>query len=141
MEEIKEFFKQNDILAKHLGIELLEVGEGYAKATMEVKGFHLNGVRTAHGGAIFTLADYVFAAAGNSHGTVAVAINVSISYMKAAVEGTVLTAEGREVSVNPKLGSYTIDVRDDEGDLVAVFQGMAYRKKDRILDQGQKRGK
>ncbi len=138
MEEIKEFFKQNDMLAKHLGIEMVDVSKGYAKAIMEVKAFHLNGVRTAHGGAIFSLADYVFAAACNSHGNVSVAINVSISYMKAAVEGTVLTAEGRELSINPKLGSYMVEVRDDDGELVAVFQGMAYRKRDRILDQGQK---
>ena len=138
MEELKEFFSKNDLLAKHLGIELVDVRAGYAKATMEVKSFHLNFVKMANGGAIFTLSEYFFSVACNSHGNVSVAINVSISYMKAVLEGTILTAEGRELSLNPKLGTYTIDVTDDDGDLVAVFQGMAYRKKDRILDQGKK---
>jgi acyl-CoA thioesterase len=59
------------------------------------------------------------------------AINVSISYVKAVTEGT-LTAEAREDSLNPRLGNYTIRITDDEGDLVALFQGLAYRKRDRI---------
>ena len=126
METIRRFFER-DRFARHAGIELLEVGEGYARARMEIKDQHLNGVDLVHGAAIFTLADLVFAAASNSHGTVAVAINVSISFLKAARSGT-LVAEGREVSRNPKLGSYTVTVVDGAGDLVAIFQGMAYRK-------------
>ncbi len=43
-----------------------------------------------------------------------------------------LTAEGREVSLNPKLGTYDVRVTDGEGDLVATFHGMVYRKKDTL---------
>jgi acyl-CoA thioesterase len=92
---------------------------------------HLNGYNTVQGGAIFTLADFAFAAASNSHGTVAVGINVSISFLKAGTTGT-LWAEARELSKNPKLATYTVEVRDDAGDLVAVFQGMVYRKNEAI---------
>jgi len=129
--DIAEFFSTRDRFAAHCDIELLEVGAGYAKAKMAIGEHHLNGVDTVHGGAIFTLADLVFAAACNSHGTIAVAVNVSISYMKAARQGT-LIAEGEEAACHPRLGSYTIRVTDDEGDLVAIFQGMAYRKKERL---------
>ena len=66
-------------------------------------------------------------AASNSHGTAAVAINVSISYLKATRTG-VLWAEARELSKHPKLGTYTVEVKDDAGELVAIFQGMVYRK-------------
>ena len=130
MSEIQEFFTKNDRFAAHADIELLEVSAGRAKASMRVGEKHLNGVGGAHGGAIFTLADLVFAAASNSHGTVAVAINASISYLKGVVAGTLLTAEAEENSLHPKLGSYTIHVTDDAGDLVAVFQGIVYRKRD-----------
>jgi acyl-CoA thioesterase len=121
----------NDHFAAEAGIRLLEVKEGYAKASMEVTQRHLNGVRTAQGGAIFTLADLAFAAAVNSHGTVAVAINVSISFVK-AVTGGIIFAEAREIAVNPKLASCTVHVTEPDGTLVAVFQGMAYRKKERL---------
>jgi acyl-CoA thioesterase len=127
---IKKFFK-GDRLAEYLGIELVDVSEGGAVSRMEVKEEHMNGIGTVHGGAIFTLADFTFAVAANSHGRVTVAINVSISFMKAATSGT-LTAVAKEVSLNPRIASYTVNVCDDEGDLVAIFQGMAYRKKDKI---------
>ncbi len=132
MKDLLNFFRENDRFAGHSGIELLELSVGRAKAVMEIKKQHLNAVNSVHGGAIFTLADFVFAAASNSHGTVAVAINVSISYLKAANKGR-LFAEANEVAINPKLASYTVNVTDEQGDLIAIFQGMVYRKKEPVL--------
>lgn len=120
-----------DEFAKHNGIELAEIGPGTARAVMTVGKEHLNGVGIVHGAAIFSLADFAFAAASNSHGVVAVAINANISFVKAAKSGT-LTAEAREQSINPKLATYLIDVTDDQGDLVATFQGMVYRKNPKV---------
>jgi acyl-CoA thioesterase len=88
----------------------------------------MNGARTVHGGAIFTLADFAFAVASNSHGTLAMGINTSVSFVKAATQGT-LYAEAKEQSKNPKLASYSVQISDDAGDTVAIFQGMVYRKK------------
>lgn len=130
MEHIKQLFK-NDKFAQYNGIELLEVSEGSARAKMEINKNHFNGIGIVQGGAIFTLADFTFGAAANSYGTVAVAINVNISYMKSSKGGT-LFAEAREISKNPKIGTYTIDVTDEDGELIAIFQGMAYRKRDKI---------
>lgn len=130
MEQIKKFFKK-DKFAEYVGIELLEVKKGWAKSKMEITENHLNGIGTVHGGAIFTLADFTFAAAANSYGTVTVAINANISFMKAARSGT-LFAEAEEISINPKLGTYTVTIIDDAGELIAIFQGMAYRKRDKI---------
>lgn len=130
MEKIREFFKK-DKFAEYNGIVLLEVSEGFAKAKMEITENHFNGIGTVHGGAIFTLADFTFAVAANSYGTITVAINANISFMKAATTGY-LIAEAKEISKNLKLSTYTIDVTDDNGEIIAIFQGMAYRKKDKI---------
>ena len=132
MDKAKELLSK-DAFAKHNGIELVEIGPGTAKAVMTVGKEHLNGVGIVHGAAIFSLADFAFSAASNSHGTVAVAINANISFVKAATQGT-LTADAKEQSINPKLATYLIDVRDDEGELVATFQGMVYRKKSRPVE-------
>jgi len=129
MNAIKDFFK-NDRFAKENGIELVDVRPGYAKAVMKAEERHLNGVNTVQGGALFTLADLAFAAAVNAHGTVAVALNVNISFLKAGFKGDVFTAEARENSISPKIGSYTVEIRNSGNDLVALFQGTAYRKKD-----------
>jgi acyl-CoA thioesterase len=130
MVSLQRFFK-NDQFAERANIELLSVSPGQARAKITLHPHHLNGYGTVQGGAIFTLADFAFAAASNSHGTVAVAINVSITFMKAAKTGT-LWAEAREMSRNFKLGSYTVEVKDDQGELVALFLGLAYRKSEKI---------
>jgi acyl-CoA thioesterase len=124
--EIESFF-ESDEFARYLGIELLEASEGRAKAKLEVKPYHLNSHKTVHGGVLFALADAVFAVASNSYGIPAVAIHADISYFKAVTEG-ILTAEASEVSRSMKLASYSITIVDEEGNQVAVFQGMVYRK-------------
>ncbi len=130
MDDLKKFFA-NDRYAALSGVELLAVSPGHATARMAVRPNHLNGLGTVQGGATFTLADLAFAAASNSHGTVAVSINVSISYFKAVTSG-VLLAEAREIWANPRLGSYTVEIKDEGGQLVALFQGLVYRKNQAI---------
>ncbi|MBI9075077.1 MAG: PaaI family thioesterase [Desulfatibacillum sp.] len=128
-------FSKTDLFAAHCGCELLDAGDGRAKARMVLVKEHLNGAGVVHGGAIFTLADFAFAMASNSHGTLALAINVSVSFMKAIKTGE-LTAEVEEISRNPKLATYAMRVTDESGDLIASLQGTVYRKKDR-LPEGQ----
>ncbi|HLX71322.1 MAG TPA: PaaI family thioesterase [Verrucomicrobiae bacterium] len=130
MDSIKKCFK-NDQFAERSNIELLSVSPGHATAKMTLHAHHLNAVGTIHGGAIFTLADFTFAVAANSHGTIAVAINANINFIKAANTGT-LWAEARETSRNSQIGSYVAEVKDEKGDLVAQFQGLAYRKNDKL---------
>jgi len=130
MTTMEEFLKK-DKYAELTGIKLLEVSEGRARAMLEINETHLNSAGTVHGGAIFTLADFAFAAASNSHGTVAIAINSSISFFKAVSAG-ILYANAREISFHYKLASYVIDVTNEKNELIASFQGMVYRKKDKL---------
>jgi acyl-CoA thioesterase len=130
MEHVKKRL-QNDRFAEFCDIELLSVTPGRASARMTLRPHHHNGIGSVQGGAIFTLADFTFAAAANSHGAVAVAINASITFMKAAAAGT-LWAEARELAKNFKIGTYSVEIKDDQGDLVAHFQGLAYKKKDKV---------
>jgi acyl-CoA thioesterase len=128
MEMIRKLVN-GDRFALSNGMELRDVEDGYARTSMKLEKRHLNGVGVAQGGAIFTLADLAFAACCNSHGTIAVAVNVSISFVKAADEG-MLFAEAREIAVSPKLSNCTVHVTNEAGELIAIFQGLAYRKKE-----------
>jgi len=131
MDKLKAYF-QRDTFAAHLGIELLEVSPGRAVARMRIGPDHLNSVGMAHGGAIFSLADLVFAAASNAHGQVAVALSASISFLRPGAEGSVLTATAEEVSFGRRIATYQITVTDAEDAKVAMFQGTVYRKSDPI---------
>ncbi len=98
---------------------------------MRIQKYHLNSVNVVQGGAIFTLADFAFAAASNSYGTVALGISVNIFYVKSATKGT-LIAEAKEISVTPKLATYHVTVMNQKKEIIAIFQGMVYRKKDSL---------
>jgi acyl-CoA thioesterase len=126
MDHNKAFFT-NDAWAQESGIELIEVTTGRAKVRMTIEKRHLNGHETIHGGVIFTLADTAFALASNSHGIPAAAINAHISYVKSATAGT-LSAEARESSLSPKIATYSVIVTNDNGEKIALFEGMVYRK-------------
>jgi acyl-CoA thioesterase len=120
-----------DRWAATAGARLVELREGYARVRMRLRPEHLNGVGVAQGGAVFTLADFAFAAASNSHGTVAVALDTSITFVRAAAGG-VLTAEAREESVSRRVSVCNVRVTDGEGAVVALFRGTAFRKDEPI---------
>ncbi len=128
MEAVRQLLK-GDQFAEHCGLKLVSLGDGRAVVTMDIQPCHLNGNKVVHGGAIFTLADYAFAAACNSMAMVSVSINASISYIKAGAGTGTLTAEARPVSTNSKLGTYLVEIKNIEGVVIAVFQGLAYKIK------------
>ncbi len=120
-----------DEFARLSGITLTEASPGHAVAKMEVTARHLNSVGTLHGGAMFTLADFVFAVASNAHGKMAMAIQTEISFFKAVRSG-IITAVAREISLHEKLGTYLVEITDESGALVAHFKGTAYRRHEMI---------
>jgi acyl-CoA thioesterase len=118
---------EKDMFAKLLGIKFLSIGEGTASAEMILSKDHLNGAGTAHGGAIFSLGDTIFAAASNSRDGLAMAINVSISFFK-AVTGGKLIGVAEEISLHQKLATYVVKIFDESSNIIALFQGTVYRK-------------
>jgi acyl-CoA thioesterase len=105
MERIKEIFKK-DAFAKLCGIQITTCRPGFAECTMHVTENHVNSIGTLMGGALFTLADFTFCVAANSHGTLAVSMQASISYLRPCSRGTV-TAIATEISRSSRTGCIT----------------------------------
>lgn len=120
-----------DRYAALAGIEIVEAGKGYCKARLAIEDKHLNAANVVQGGAIFTLADLAFAVASNSHGQLALAINVNISFLRNTATGTIY-ATATEVGEPKRLGAYDVLVTDEQGDVIARFNGMVYRKKQQL---------
>lgn len=116
-----------DTFSQWLGIEVLEVKEGFAKIKMVVRKEMLNGHLVAHGGISFSLADSAFAFASNSHGQKAVSIETSINHIKPIFEGDELIASAERESTSKSLGQYIARVHRGE-ELVALFKGVVFRK-------------
>ena len=119
--------KGTDYFAETLGIQVLEAKDGYAKVTMKVEKNHTNALGFTHGGAIFSLADYAFAQACNFGDNVAVAVQVSINFLKPSIEGDILTAEAIRISDGKTMGLYHVIIKKQEK-TIAFFSGLAFKK-------------
>lgn len=129
-------FFANDRYAVLTGVEIVEAGKGYCRTSLKIEDKHLNAANVVQGGAIFTLADLAFAIASNSHGQLALAINVNISYLNSVSTGT-LYATATEVNEPNRLGAYDVLVTDDQQRIIARFNGMVYRKKQPLMGSEQ----
>lgn len=116
-----------DALSRWLGIEVEAIAPGQARCRMTVRAEMVNGFGVAHGGVVFSLADSAFAFACNTHGTVTVAVDNSITYPAAIHPGDVLTAAAAEEASSRRLGYYRVVVTNQAGVVVALFKGTAYR--------------
>jgi len=119
-----------DPFARFLGARFLEVAPGYAVVEAKIPEHLSNLHGSAHGGVIFALADIAFSAASNAGGTVAVALNASINYLKAVPPHSTLTAIAREESQGNRTRLYRIKIVDEQENTVAWFEGLVYRKKE-----------
>lgn len=126
-----DFFR-NDKYAALTGIEMVEVNKGYAKAKLAILEMHQNAGKTTQGGVIFTLADFVLAAASNSHGRLAFTITGSVNFLKGSGPGDTLYAEAKERFLHNRIANYQVDVTNQNGELIATLEGMVYRKDTKI---------
>jgi len=114
--------------ARLLGIELLELEDGYSRVGMIYDPARQDNIYArAHGGAVFGLIDEAFETAGQTDGTVAVALNVNVTYIASPVPGDRLRAEAQRVAQTKRTANYDIKVTDSSGRLIAVCQALAYR--------------
>ena len=122
---------QADPFAALLGAQIEVIEPGYSRVSLTVNEEMQNFHGMTHGGIIFSLGDIAFAAASNSHGQTAVALNVSISFLKATKAGDQLIAEAREQHLGGRTALYEITVIEQgTGQLVAKSQAMVYRKQE-----------
>ena len=130
-EHVRSAMFANDGASQALGMQVTAISPTSATVTMTVRADMLNGHATCHGGFITALADSAFAFACNAGNEMTVASGLSIDFLAPGREGDVLTAEGVEVSRAGRTGVYDVTVRNQRGELIAVFRGRSYTMKGR----------
>ena len=126
-DEVHEHFKNKDTFAKHLGIEILKIGDGYGEATMPFDERHRNGMGNTHGGAIFALADMAFAAASNASGIFCVNAQTSISYVSPGKVGP-LRGVAKAIHIGRKMAIFDVEITDATDTMVAKAIITGYSK-------------
>lgn len=122
-----ELLNKNDRFAASIGAQLTTIREGYAKAELTVEERHLNGANVCQGGVMYTLADLAFAGVANCHRILTLGISNTITFLKSAKLGDHLTAECTEVLDHQKLPYCDIRVTNQNGEILAMVTGLAYR--------------
>ncbi|MEW5722634.1 MAG: hotdog fold thioesterase [Thermodesulfobacteriota bacterium] len=111
-----------------LGIRLLDLDEGYSLVEMVYRPEAMDNIYgRAHGGAVFALIDEAFETSSQTEGTIAVALNVNVTYVSSPEPGSVLRAESRRLNQTKKTALYDIKVTDQDGRLLSACQALAFR--------------
>ena len=131
--QVLEKMMSKDAFSQWLGLVVDDIGEGYCRLHYTVKSDMLNGFGIIHGGVVFAAADSAFAFACNSHGRLALALDVSITFTKAGKWGETLYIEAKEVHLGTKTSVYDIVTRNEQKEIVAIFKGTAYRTSENVL--------
>jgi acyl-CoA thioesterase len=119
---------EKEPFAKALKVNLIELELGYSKVEMQYEPETMNNIyERAHGGALFALIDEAFETASQTDGTIAVALNVNVTYVSSPQPGIKLRAEARRVSQTKKTAGYDIKVSDENDHLIATCSALAYR--------------
>lgn len=125
--EVVNHMMQQDMFSQWLGIEVLEITEGYSNIKMNIRPEMVNGFGIAHGGVAFSLADSAFAFACNNRNNLSVALDTAINFTKAVNVGDTLTAEAKEIHNGRSTGLYLITITNQKDELVAHFKGNCFR--------------
>jgi acyl-CoA thioesterase len=126
-DQVVTHMMQHDLFSQWLGIEVLDVKEGYSKIKMIVREEMINGFGIVHGGIAFSLSDSAFAFACNNRNNLSVALDTSINFTKPVHVGDVLTAEAKELHNGKSTGLYHITITNQRDHVVALFKGTCFR--------------
>ena len=124
---------QNDLFSQWLGIEVLEIKEGYSKIKMTIRAEMVNGFGIIHGGVTFSLADSAFAFACNNRNQLSVALDTSINFIKPVHVDDELIAEATEIHNGKSTGLYQIEIFNQKNHKVAQFKGLCYRTDKKLV--------
>lgn len=118
---------QHDLFSQWLGIEVLDIQEGYSKVKMTIRNEMMNGLGVIHGGITFSLADSAFAFACNNRNVLSVALDTAINFTQPVHVGDELTAEAKELHNGKSTGLYHVVITNQHNKIVALFKGTCFR--------------
>jgi acyl-CoA thioesterase len=131
--DVVSHMMENDFFSQWLGIEVLEIKEGYSRIRMTIRQEMVNGFGIVHGGVPFSFADSAFAFACNNRNVLSVALDTSINFIKPVHVGDVLIAEAKEMHNGKSTGLYLIMISNQNDHLVAQFKGLCYRTDKKLI--------
>ena len=125
--KVVEKMMLHDLFSQWMGIEVLEIKEGYSRIKMKIRPEMINGLGVVHGGIAFSLADSAFAFACNNRDNLSLALDTSINFTKPVRVDDILEAEATELHNGRSTGLYHIRISNQKKEIVALFKGTCFR--------------
>ncbi len=132
--QIVAHMMEKDLFSQWLGIEIIDIKEGYSKIKITLRKEMINGFDVIHGGIAFSLGDSAFAFACNNRNNLSMALDTSINFTKATQPGDILTAEAKELHNGRSTGLYLITIANQKNEQVAIFKGTCFRTGKKLID-------
>ncbi|GMV78185.1 MAG: hypothetical protein AMXMBFR79_13160 [Chitinophagaceae bacterium] len=136
-QQVVAHMMEHDLFSQWLGIQVIEVQEGYSKIQMTVRKEMVNGFGITHGGIAFSLADSAFAFACNNRNNLSVALDTAINFTKPVHINDVLIAEAKELHNGKSTGLYHITITNQNNHVVALFKGTCFRTNKKLVESYQ----
>ena len=130
---VVDHMMEKDLFSQWLGIQIIEIREGYSKIKMRVRSGMVNGLGIVHGGIAFSLADSSFAFACNSRNNLSVALDTSINFLKPVHADDELIAEAKEIHNGKSTGLYQITIINQHHHTIALFKGTCFRTNKKLV--------
>lgn len=111
---------EENTYAKAIGLEMLELREGYAVGRIPVKEESKNPLGTMHGGCLYSLADIVSGTAATLRGSYVTTVSGEFSYLRPAADTEYVTAKAQEIRFGRHLAVYRVDLVDDAGTILDI---------------------
>ena len=126
LQEVREVFR-GDKFATENRMVIDEIGNHYAKCSVELTEIHRNAMGGVMGGVHFNLADFAFAVAANWQHMGTVTLSTDVAFI-GVVKGDILTAEAVLVKDGRSVCCYHITVKDNIGNIVADIKTVGFHK-------------
>lgn len=111
--KLEKIVEQNEYI-KYLGIELLEMEQGYVKARIAHADKILNPYGYIHGGVLYSFADTVAGLAACTYGAAVSTIDGSMNYLRPAIGSKYIVCEAHELRQGKQVAVYRVELFNDE---------------------------
>lgn len=130
LKEYEQVVEKNPFAAQ-IGIELLEIREGYVRTRVKKKKELENIYGDIHGGCLYTIADNMAGVAASTYGYYVTTVNGSIQYLKAGRNTEYIFCEAKVIKPGRTITVVHVDITDDKENLLntAEFTYFNLRKK------------
>jgi acyl-CoA thioesterase len=118
-----EILLANDPASQMLGINIVELNQGYCKLTMRVLENMTNGYNVCHGGFIYTLADTACAFAGAKENKTILSSTGQIEYLAPAILGSELVAIAEINCISGRNIFCDVKIYDENKKTISLYRG------------------